>query len=83
VSKSPLAGVELELLKEKTMRAPLIVVVGALLRALPSLAGELGVRIETVPPGATIEQAGRVLGHTPLTLRYPTGYFQTRTVLER
>jgi hypothetical protein len=63
------------------MRTPLIVVVGALLGALPLLAGELDVRIETVPAGATVEQAGRVLGRTPLTLKYPTGYFQTRSTV--
>jgi hypothetical protein len=60
------------------MRTPSIVVVGALLGTLPSAAGELDVRVETAPPGATIEHAGRVLGRTPLTLKYPTGYFQTR-----
>lgn len=59
----------------------MILLIGALLGALPSIAGELDVRIETVPPGATIEQAGRVLGHTPLTLKYPTGYFQTRATV--
>ena len=63
------------------MRTPLLIVVGALLGVLPSLAGELDVRIETVPPGATIEQAGLVLGRTPLTLKYPTGYFQTRATV--
>ncbi len=34
------------------------------------------VTIETVPKGATVEQGGRVLGRTPLTLKYTGGYFQ-------
>lgn len=63
------------------MRILLIVVIGALLGTFPLLAGELDVRIETVPAGATVEQAGRVLGRTPLTLKYPTGYFQTRATV--
>jgi Short C-terminal domain/PEGA domain len=63
------------------MRVLYIVMIGALLGTFPILAGELDVRIETVPAGATVEQAGRVLGRTPLTLKYPTGYFQPRATV--
>lgn len=65
----------------KTLRILLLVVLAALLGTLPALAGEQEVIIETVPKGATVEQAGRVLGRTPLTLKYPSGYFQPRATV--
>lgn len=65
----------------KGMRAPLLIVAAVLASALPVLGAELEVRMETVPNGATVEQAGRTLGRTPLTLTYPAGYFQPRATV--
>lgn len=63
------------------MRAAVFVVAIALIWAFPALGADLEVKLETVPNGATVEQAGRTLGRTPLTLSYPAGYFQPRATV--
>jgi hypothetical protein len=44
----------------------------------PCAAAELSMVLESSPPGAKVEHAGRILGKTPLELSYPKGYFASR-----
>jgi len=47
-------------------------------------AGEVPMKLDSAPSGATVEVGGSTVGTTPLTLRYPTSYFKApKTVWAR
>ncbi len=61
-------------------RLPLLIFLGLLFHPLLSVANEQ-VTINSIPPGATVELDGVVVGNTPYTVEVPGGYLHgTKTV---
>lgn len=57
-------------------KTALLTVACCLLGATPTHAGMRSMVLDSAPPGAKVEHAGKIIGTTPLELEYPEAYFK-------